>query len=156
MLKALTGADTLIEDKLFATLDSATAKLYLPNLKKSIIISDTIGFIKNLPSNLIDSFKSTLLESINSDIILHVIDSADKELAVKIKVVEELLADLNLQQTEKIFVFNKIDLIKKRGQNNYKKLYTKYNPVYISAKYKLGLGMLTTKLDQIFSNKKSF
>ena len=75
LFNKLTGKEKLVDDKLFATLDSNTGKLYFQKLKKEVIVTDTIGFIRNLPPFLIDTFKSTLMESISADIIIHLIDA---------------------------------------------------------------------------------
>lgn len=109
LFNLLTRKNKRVEDALFVTLDSVTGNVYLPNLKKEILLSDTIGFIKNLPVGLIDAFKSTLIESIYSDLLLHVIDINDEDFPAKIKVVDNLLKDLKIDNKRKIYVFNKID-----------------------------------------------
>lgn len=99
------------KDALFATLDSAISSVYIPKLNQKILISDTIGFIQNLPPKLIKAFKSTLLESINADLLLHVIDMSDKKMEEKIEVVENIISELNIDNKNCIYVGNKIDLI---------------------------------------------
>ncbi|MFH1218384.1 MAG: GTPase HflX [Candidatus Peregrinibacteria bacterium] len=114
LLNALTKKGAYVADKLFATLDTRIGKLYIPSNSgkgQEILISDTIGFIQDLPPALIQAFKSTLAETIESDLILHVIDIADPEIHKKIKVVEEILTNLKLQDKPKLYVFNKTDLI---------------------------------------------
>ncbi|MBI3954819.1 GTPase HflX, partial [Candidatus Gottesmanbacteria bacterium] len=86
LFNRLTNKTNLVADTLFATLDSSVGNLYIPKLKKDVIVSDTIGFIKNLPATLIDAFKSTLLESISADILLIVIDVSDPEFIDKTRV----------------------------------------------------------------------
>ncbi len=122
LLKALTKKDIYIADKLFATLDTAVGKMYVPPKEiapgkyshfQEILVSDTIGFIQDLPTDLIEAFKSTLSETIESDMLLHVIDMADPQIHEKIKVVEKILDQLGLHDKPKIYIFNKIDRIRK-------------------------------------------
>lgn len=128
LLNALTGKGAYVADKLFATLDTKIGKLYVENshLEKTgrvskyqpgteILVSDTIGFIQDLPPSLIQAFKSTLAETVEADLILHVIDVSDPELHQKIEVVEEILDQLGLHDKPKIYIFNKIDLIAPRN-----------------------------------------
>lgn len=122
LMNALTGKDAYVADELFATLSTRTGKLFIPGSDKIIegkyvrgkemLISDTIGFIQDLPPKLIQAFKSTLTETINADLLLHVIDATDDQIHQKIQVVEDILAQLGLAEKPKIYVFNKIDLIK--------------------------------------------
>jgi len=142
-LLALTGKEVYIADKLFATLDTRVGNLYLPNLNKICLVSDTIGFIQDLPPDLINSFKSTLEETIYSDLILHVIDISDEKYDKKIRVVMEILKGLKIKQ-EVVFVFNKIDNIKTKTKLNILKKeilekYSEFNPMFISAKEKQGI-----------------
>ncbi|MEZ7821222.1 MAG: GTPase HflX [Patescibacteria group bacterium] len=142
-LSALTGKEVYIADKLFATLDTRVGNLYLPNLNKICLVSDTIGFIQDLPPDLINSFKSTLEETIYSDLILHVIDVSDDKYEKKIRVVMDILKGLKIKQ-EVVFVFNKIDNIKTKSKfNSIKKdileKYSNFNPIFISAKEKNGI-----------------
>lgn len=111
LFNLLTKKNKLVDDSLFVTLDSSVGKIYLADINSEILISDTIGFMKGLPLSLIDAFKSTLFEAIQSDLILHVIDVSDEEIIEKILVVEKILKDLNLGRKRKIFVLNKSDLL---------------------------------------------
>lgn len=124
LLNALTGKDVYIADELFATLDTRVGKLYIqpPQQQdryqyvpgKEVMVSDTIGFIQNLPPELIQAFKSTLGETIESDLILHIIDINDPDLHRKIEVVEEILDQLGLHDKLKLYIFNKVDLLAHR------------------------------------------
>lgn len=142
LFNRLTSKTNFVADTLFATLDSSVGKLYLPNLKKDIIVSDTIGFIKNLPPNLIDAFKSTLLESVNADLLLVVIDISDPEFAEKIRVVEEILHELGLEKKSRLYIFNKVDKTKVLDRIDLMKRYTDFNPLFISAKFGEGIDKL--------------
>lgn len=124
LLNALTGKELYIADELFATLDTRVAKIYIPPAShgedgkyvpgREVMVSDTIGFIQDLPPELIQAFKSTLAEAIAADLILHVIDMSDPDLHEKIEVVEDILKQLGLQDRKKIYVFNKVDLLANR------------------------------------------
>ncbi|HLQ75526.1 MAG TPA: GTPase, partial [Alloiococcus sp.] len=111
LLNQLTEAGTLEKDILFATLDPLSRKLTLPS-GITVIITDTVGFIKDLPTQLIESFKSTLEETRNSDMILHVVDSSNDNILSHEETVEELLKDLEMNQIPKMTIYNKADLMK--------------------------------------------
>jgi GTP-binding protein HflX len=147
----LTKRNKVVENALFVTLDSVTGKLYLPTLKKEITISDTIGFIKDLPPSLIDSFKSTLLESINADIILHVIDIKDPEMDQKISIVNTILKEINVRSKKIIYVFNKIDAFSGNAEELLKKInktYATHTPQYISVTTDYGINKLLVEIEK--------
>jgi GTP-binding protein HflX len=110
LLKKLTGAEVLVEDKLFATLDTTTRRVNLPNAQ-GLLLTDTVGFIRNLPHRLIEAFKATLEEAVLSDFLVHVLDASHPNVydfcATTIKVLEELGAD----SKRMITVLNKVDCI---------------------------------------------
>lgn len=108
LLNQLTKADVLAEDKLFATLDTTTRELFVEGEKKGVI-SDTVGFIQQLPHNLIEAFKSTLSELNYADLLLHIIDSSDKNWKEHVKVVNEILEELGVEKNM-LYVFNKCDV----------------------------------------------
>lgn len=110
LINRLTGSDVLSYDKLFATLDATTRKLKLPE-GREVTVTDTIGFIRKLPTTLVESFKSTLDEINGADLILHVIDGSSDELAYQIDTVEEVLGQIGAERIERLTVFNKCDLI---------------------------------------------
>lgn len=107
ILNTLTKSDVLAEDKLFATLDTTTRKLFIGDKFKALL-SDTVGFIQQLPHHLIDAFKSTLSELQYADLLLHVIDVSDTNWQAHIKVVENILYDLQVDKPI-LYVFNKSD-----------------------------------------------
>jgi len=147
----LTKRNKVVENALFVTLDSVTGKLYLPTLKKEVTISDTIGFIKDLPPSLIDSFKSTLLESINADIILHVIDISDPEMSQKISIVKNILRELKVHSKKIIYVFNKIDVFTGDAAGLLKKInetYAANTPQYISVTTDYGINKLLAEIEK--------
>ncbi len=110
LLNRLTQADVLSYDKLFATLDSTTRKLTLPE-GREITLTDTVGFIQKLPTTLVESFKSTLDEIREADIILHVVDAAAEGFEGQMTAVEEVLQQIGAQEISRILVFNKADAL---------------------------------------------
>jgi|WetSurMetagenome_2_1015567.scaffolds.fasta_scaffold69920_1 GTPase len=121
-----------------------------------ILISDTIGFIQDLPPALIKSFSSTLEETIDADLLLHVIDVNDPKMEQKIKVVNEILAQIDSLQKPKIYVFCKTDLLPPKSKiKELDRKYKQYHPVFVSALTKKGLDALTETIGIIlFSNDK--
>ena len=144
LFNALTKNKLFTADMPFATLDSITRKSSNKDLS-GLLFSDTVGFISDLPTNLIESFKSTLDELKQSDLLLHVIDVSDPDLKFKTKEVEKLLFNLGIGDIEIIEVFNKADLIENLplGENS-------SNKVWVSAKTHLGLDKLAKKINLSF------
>ncbi|MFZ6035393.1 MAG: GTPase HflX [Patescibacteria group bacterium] len=140
----------VVENALFVTLDSVSGKFYLPNLKKEIMISDTIGFIRDLPSSLIETFKSTLMESINADVLLHVIDVTDPRMNEKIAIVEQILEDIRVRTRKIIYVFNKVDAHEGDGKQILTEInnrYHIYNPQFISVRENFGIKKLVAEIE---------
>lgn len=146
LLNALTNKWVLSEDKLFATLGTSVGKMWIApeNLVEweyvkwtEVLLSDTIGFIRDLPPELIDAFASTLEDSIESDILFHVVDASDPKIGEKIQVVDTILNKIWATQT-RIYVFNKIDRIDGHTLVELKKRYFKLSPIYISTKEQRG------------------
>lgn len=147
LLNSLTKKGVYVADKLFATLETTVGQLYLPGSEKIALLSDTIGFIQDLPPDLIDAFKSTLAEIIDCDLLLHVIDISDPLYESKIHVVEDILFELGVQDKQKIYVFNKIDLNKSFDKDEIIKNYKDFSPVFVSAERKEGLKNLIEKIE---------
>lgn len=114
LFNRLTGADVLIEDKLFATLDPTTRLLPLP-ASGEVLLSDTVGFINRLPTMLVEAFKATLEEVAEADLIVHVIDAANGNVDKQIEVVEQTLAEIGCSGIPVLKVLNKIDLLADLG-----------------------------------------
>ena len=108
LLNALTGAGVLVEDALFATLDPAVRRALTPS-GRGFTLTDTVGFVRHLPHQLIDAFRSTLEESAEADLILHVVDGADPEPEAQIAAVRGVLAEIGAAQVPELIVVNKID-----------------------------------------------
>ncbi len=110
LMRALTGSEVLVANKLFATLDTTVRALY-PESVPRVLVSDTVGFIKNLPHGLVASFKSTLDEAIDAALLLHVIDASDPGFERQLEVTDEVLEEIGANIVPRIRVFNKIDYV---------------------------------------------
>lgn len=140
LMNVLTWKWVLAENKLFATLGTSVWKMYIENnysetwefiRPKDILINDTIWFIRDLPPNLIQAFASTLEDSIESNILLHVIDASDPKIDEKIQVVDDILKKIGATQ-EKIYVFNKTDMISSEYLEELKNKFSHLHPIFIS------------------------
>jgi len=119
LLNQMTGSQLLAKDQLFATLDPATRKLHLEN-HGPVVITDTVGFIRNLPTHLIEAFKATLEESADADVLLHVIDLSNPQLNKQIEIVDKLIEQFEWNDKPIIYVFNKLDKSSLENQFNVK------------------------------------
>ena len=146
LLNQLTDADKLVADQLFATLDSTMRSFKLPG-GKSAIISDTVGFIKDLPHSLIASFRATLEEINQSDIIIHLVDSSTEDIDKNMKTVDNVLDDITEKEKEQILVFNKIDLLKPDKKQFLKNCYP--DSTFISAKTGKNIDILLERIQEI-------
>ena len=108
LLNALTGSEVLAEDKLFATLDPTSRRLRFPR-DREVIITDTVGFIRDLPPDLVNAFRATLEELRDADLLLHVVDASDPRHDEQIAAVERILAELGLAEKRRVLVMNKVD-----------------------------------------------
>lgn len=144
LLNTLTQSDILAEDKLFATLDPTSRRLRLPQ-ETDVIITDTVGFIQDLPADLIAAFQATLEELQEADVLLHVIDISDSDyIDEKIAVVENVLADLELNNHKVFRVLNKADLV---TPDRLEKLTAQYGGVAVSAKNRKSLLPLVSAME---------
>lgn len=140
LLKALTDADVLVEDKLFATLDTTTRKFILPN-NQQILLIDTVGFIRKIPHQLVAAFRSTLEEAVHADILLHLIDASNPTAPMQAEATYEVLKELKALNHPIITVLNKVDLCENRL--SVERLRYKYpRTVEISALQKQGFDRL--------------
>ena len=110
LLRRLTGADVLIEDKLFATLDTTTRKIALPN-KHPLLLTDTVGFVRKLPHRLVEAFNATLEEAVQADFLIHLVDAAQPEVVEFHNTTIKVLTDLGADEKRTLLVFNKIDRV---------------------------------------------
>ncbi len=140
LLNAVSGADVLAEDKLFATLDPVVRQVALPG-GTQVLVSDTVGFINKLPHDLVEAFKSTLDEVALADIILHVVDCASPYYDSQMAVVEDVIASLGASETPRINVYNKTDKLPELPA-------AKGDTAFISAARGEGIGALLTRVEQ--------
>ena len=145
LLNALTGADALEEDKLFATLDPTTRRLRLPS-NQNLLLTDTVGFIRKLPHGLVEAFQATLEEVAQADLLLHVVDAAHPQAAEQIAAVNTVLGEIGAEGKPTIMVFNKTDRME--GSNGLLEKYLEQYPnsVGISARTGEGMGGLIQEL----------
>jgi len=111
LFNALVKAQTYAADQLFATLDTTTRQLYLGEAGRSVSLSDTVGFIRDLPHGLVDAFQATLQEAVDADLLLHVVDAANPDFSLQIEQVQRVLAEIGADKVPQILVFNKIDAL---------------------------------------------
>lgn len=145
LFNQLTGKKKITSASLFTTLESTVGRIEGSPSEDQILVSDTIGFIENLPPSLIETFKSTLLESIEADVVAHVVDVTDPLIDKKISTVEEIISDLGISQN--IFlVFNKIDELEAGKLQKIQSKYSNKNTFFISAKTGVGIKKLIDKI----------
>ena len=137
LMNALTNASVKAENKLFATLDTTIRRMQISE-SMSILLSDTVGFIRKLPHHLVASFRSTLKESTNADLLLHIIDVSHKRYQEQIDIVNALLNEIGANVSNRILVFNKVDLIDNQSEIQHIKSSFE-NAVFISADRHIGL-----------------
>jgi GTP-binding protein HflX len=137
LMKQLTGADVFIEDALFATLDTRTRRWQLPGWGP-VLLSDTVGFIRNLPHHLIASFRATLEEARQANLLLHVADASNPAVGDQIAAAYRVLRDIGLEEKDQLLVLNKVDSLPDRARLD--SLIAKY-PTAIAVSARTGLGM---------------
>ena len=147
ILKKISGYNAYIKDQLFATLETTTKRVKLPS-KSEIIISDTVGFLRKLPHDLVASFRSTLSEIKDSDLIIKVVDLSSSDIDGHIRTVNDTLKYLKADQCDSIYVFNKIDIV--NDKNIFHRINEKYNnPLMISVLKDLRIDDLINRIDKI-------
>lgn len=156
LMNALTGKGVLAADMLFATLGTRVGKMkwdsYVDEegnfLKRpDVLVNDTVGFIRDLPPELVEAFASTLEDSVESDLLLHVVDGSDPRLEEKIAVVDGILAQIKAVQP-RLFVFNKSDRLTSAARKALAKKYSKIKPLFVSAVSSDGLGALKDRVSK--------
>lgn len=111
LFNALVKAQTFVADQLFATLDTTTRQMYLSGAGQSVSVSDTVGFIRDLPHGLVEAFSATLQEAVEADVLLHVVDAANPAYIEQIIEVQRVLGDIGAGDIPQILLFNKLDLV---------------------------------------------
>lgn len=150
LLNAMTKSETFVEDKLFATLDTASRRLRFPR-EREVVITDTVGFIRDLPKELMAAFKSTLEELEDADLLLHIVDASSPRFEKHITSVEKVLTDLNLLDKKRMLVFNKTDRL---SIEEAEALAERFHALPISARNKKTLTLLLAAMEKdLFDGK---
>ena len=152
LMNALTDAGVLVQDQLFATLDTTTRKLENIDIGIPVLLSDTVGFIRNLPHNLIASFRSTLGEIRNVDLLLKVFDASSENIHEHIATVEEVLKEIDMPDKASIIVLNKIDAISEPLKLSGLKTRFK-NASFISSLKNIGLNILIDRIKETITSE---
>lgn len=161
LFNALVKARAYAADQLFATLDTTTRQLYLGELGRTVSLSDTVGFIRDLPHGLIDAFQATLQEAVDADLLLHVVDYSSADHVEQMAQVQRVLAEIGASDIPQVLVFNKLDAVANEGQpavlQDVYDLDGRPTPrVFISAREGQGLPMVRQLLvDQVLAAKPS-
>lgn len=151
LMNALTGAEVLAEDRLFSTLDTRTRLWRLPDGSK-VLLSDTVGFIRNLPTGLVTSFHATLEEVVQADLLLHVVDASDPESERQIEAVDDVLSKIGAKDKDMLILFNKVDRLRDSVELT---LLTRSHPdaLGISARSGRGLDRLAERMAGILASR---
>ncbi|WP_413570006.1 GTPase HflX [Bdellovibrio sp. HCB117] len=147
LMRALTGSEVLVADKLFATLDTTVRVLY-PESRPKILISDTVGFIKKLPHDLVASFKSTLDEAANASLLLYVVDSSDPTFRSQLQVTKSVLDEVGASDLDSILVLNKVDRLSSEEREKLQQEYP--DAIFLSAHNKEDVANLRLRLIKHF------
>ncbi len=147
LFNALVKARAYAADQLFATLDTTTRQLYLEGAARSVSLSDTVGFIRDLPHGLIDAFQATLQEAVDADLLIHVVDASNPEFALQIEQVQKVLVEIGADTIPQLLVFNKIDAMDHdhlpiHRQDTFEIDSVQIPRIFVSAKESVGLDNL--------------
>lgn len=155
LFNRLVRSDTYVANKLFATLDTTTRRLFLPE-RGLIVISDTVGFIRDLPHTLVASFRATLEETVYADLLLHVVDASSPNREEQINEVNKLLKEIGADSITQILILNKIDRIEEERSASYiRDEYGKIIKIRLSARTGIGLDYLYRALMEAFDHNKN-
>src|SRR5690606_13435383 len=151
LFNCITEAGVYAANQLFATLDPTLRRITLPDIGP-VVLADTVGFIRHLPHKLVEAFRATLEETVNADLLLHVIDSHAQERADNIRQVENVLAEIGADDIPTLFVYNKIDLMEQRGAGIDRDADGKPVAVWLSAQTGEGLAMLFGAIGELLGH----
>jgi GTP-binding protein HflX len=154
LFNALVKARAYAADQLFATLDTTTRQLYLGEAGRTVSLSDTVGFIRDLPHGLVDAFQATLQEAIDADLLLHVVDAANVDFPEQIAQVQSVLKEIGAENIPQLLVFNKVDAIPEdarpvRSEDTYEIEGAQTPRLFVSARTLSGIPLLRQKLADI-------
>jgi GTPase len=155
LFNRLTRAETYAADKLFATLDTTTHKLFLPGAGAAVI-SDTVGFIRHLPHGLVAAFRATLEETVLANLLLHVVDAASGEREQQIDEVNKVLKEIGADQIPQLLIYNKIDLAPELKAGVVRDEYGKIAAVRVSALTGEGLNLIAEAVTEIMTNAEEY
>ena len=153
LFNALVKARAFAADQLFATLDTTTRQLYLGEAYRTVSLSDTVGFIRDLPHGLIEAFEATLQEAVDADLLLHVVDASNPAYLEQVKEVQRVLGEIGANTIPQILVFNKLDAVDEsrwplQMQDRYELDGALVHRVFVSARVGLGMQILRSQLSQ--------
>ena len=156
LFNAMVKARAYAADQLFATLDTTTRQLYLGDAGRSVSLSDTVGFIRDLPHGLVDAFQATLQEAIDADLLVHVIDAANPNYVEQIAQVQRVLKEIDADGIPQLLVFNKVDALDSdhqpsRWEDEFEIDGVRTPRIFVSAKESIGLALLRQRLAGIAS-----
>lgn len=150
LLRALTGADVLVEDKLFATLDTTTRKIALPN-NQPLLLTDTVGFVRKLPHGLVEAFNATLEEAVMADFLVHVLDVSQPEVMDFYETTLKVLTELGADSHKTLLIFNKIDRL--TDDSVISGLRARFpNAHFVSVKTGVGMPELISRLSELVAD----
>jgi GTP-binding protein HflX len=144
LLNKMTRSEVVAEDKLFATLDPTSRRLRFPE-QREVLLTDTVGFIRSLPKELVEAFRSTLEEVLEGNLILHVVDAGSPEIDTHMATVNELLVELGAGDTPRLVVLNKIDQV---PAERWPELKERYDAVLTSATTGEGMDLLLLEMER--------
>lgn len=158
LFNALVKARAYAADQLFATLDTTTRQLYLSEAQRSVSLSDTVGFIRDLPHGLVDAFQTTLQEAVDADLLLHVVDGSNPAYPEQIEQVQRVLAEIGADHIPQLLVFNKMDALDESlrptaESDSYELAGRAHRRVFVSAVTGSGLGVLRSVLGEIVAKE---
>ena len=158
LFNALVKARAYAADQLFATLDTTTRQLYLSEAQRSVSLSDTVAFIRDLPHGLVDAFQATLQEAVDADLLLHVVDGSNPAYPEQIEQVQRVLAEIGADHIPQLLVFNKMDALDESlrptaESDSYELAGRAHRRVFVSAVTGSGLGVLRSVLGEIVAKE---
>ena len=153
LFNALVKARAYAADQLFATLDTTTRQLYLGEVGRTVSLSDTVGFIRDLPHGLVEAFQATLQEAMEADLLLHVVDASNPDFPEQMQEVQKVLAEIGAENVPQLLVFNKLDALDEQHrplqmQDEYEQDGIAVPRIFVSARAGLGLDLLRSALAQ--------
>jgi len=156
LFNALVKARVYAADQLFATLDTTTRQLYLGEAGRSVSLSDTVGFIRDLPHGLIDAFQATLQEAVDADLLLHVVDASNSNFVEQIQQVQSVLKEIGAEHVQQLLVFNKVDALDSdhmpvKMEDEFEVDGVQLGRIFVSAAIPIGLDALRQRLAAIVS-----